>query len=81
MKGAAESSEYIHCRSIDRPVKFRVAECNSYDNKAEVNLQTMRDTAWILVTRRAGKDIGFLSASTFRREFKGDDVIPPGVDY
>jgi len=81
IKGASESSEFVFCRSIDKPVKIRVAECTSYENKSLVNLRTMEDTAWILVTKRAGKDIGFLRNSDFKKQYKGEDLIPPGVDY
>ncbi len=33
--------------------------------------------AWILYTKKAGKEIGFMRAGDFRKRFKEYDLTPP----
>lgn len=79
--GYAKSEELIHCtyRRWDRPqlVPFRIRECNGYADCRRADLNRMEKTAWILVTKQAGRSIGFVTAREFRK-IEGDDaeVIP-----
>jgi hypothetical protein len=79
VKGFGVSQEEIRCRFLmhDRPVQFPVSECNSYDNKRLPSKRDMEQIAWILLTKKAGRTIGFVTAKQFR-EIEGDDaeIIP-----
>jgi len=75
VKGFGVSQEEIRCRFLmhDRPVRFPVSECNSYDNKRLPSKRDMEQIAWILLTKKAGRTIGFVTAKQFR-EIEGDDA-------
>lgn len=76
MKGAAESHERVYCHSISGYIDRPIVECNSYHSIADVSLRTMEDVAWILVTKKAGREIGFLKAAQWKKENKFEEVIP-----
>jgi len=81
-KGYAESEELIHCTyrswgSPPRRVPFKIRECSAYADRRRSDLERMEKTAWILVTKQAGRSIGFVTAKEFKR-IEGEDaeVIP-----
>ncbi|HUI41056.1 MAG TPA: hypothetical protein VL523_03705 [Terriglobia bacterium] len=80
-KDYAESEELIHCtyNRWDTPqlVPFRIRECNVYSDRRQSDLRGMEKTAWILVTKQAGRSIGFVTAREFKK-IEGEDaeVIP-----
>ena len=79
VKGFGVSQEKIHCcwLAYDPPVPFPVSQCSSYDDKRIPSKRDMEKIAWILMTKKAGRTIGFVTAKQFR-EIEGDDaeIIP-----
>jgi hypothetical protein len=79
VKGFSTSQEQIRCRwlSQDPFVPFPVSECSSYDDKRLPSKLDMEKIAWVLLTKKAGRTIGFVTAKQFR-EIEGDDaeIIP-----
>jgi hypothetical protein len=79
VKGFRVSEEKVFCRSFlrDRPVQFPVNQCSDYDDKRLPSKHDMEKIAWILLTKKAGRTIGFVTAKQFR-EAEGDDadIIP-----
>ena len=75
VKGFSASQEQIYCRwlSHDPLVPFAVSQCNSYDDKRISSRRDMEQIAWILLTKKAGRNIGFVSAKQFR-EIEGEDA-------
>jgi hypothetical protein len=83
MKGFSASQQTIHCRWLhyDPKVRFPVSQCNSYDDKRLPSKCDMEKIAWVLLTKSAGRTIGFVTAKRFR-EIEGDDaeIIPAACD-
>src|SRR5260370_29453935 len=79
VKGFRVSEKEIFCRYLtdDRPVRFPVSQCNSYDDRRIPSKRDMEQIAWILLTKKAGRTIGFVTAKQFL-EIEGDDaeIIP-----
>ena len=79
MKGFRSSQEEIRCGWHWRStrVQFPVSQCSSYDDKRLPSKCDMEKIAWILLTKKAGRTIGFVSAKQFR-QIEGDDaeIIP-----
>jgi hypothetical protein len=78
-KGFSESQEMIHCRWLahDPLIPFPVSQCSSYDDKRIPSKLDMEKIAWVLMTKKPGRTIGFVTAKQFR-EIEGDDaeIIP-----
>jgi len=83
VKGFSASQEQIRCRwlSQDPFVPFPVSECSSYDDKRLPSKCDMEKIAWVLLTKKAGRTIGFVTAKQFR-QIEGDDaeIIPAASD-
>src|SRR5258708_30602490 len=79
VKGFRVSEKEIFCRYLtdDRPVRFPVSQCKSYDDRRIPSKRDMEQIAWILLTKKAGRTIGFVTAKQFR-EIEGNDaaIIP-----
>jgi hypothetical protein len=79
VKGFSLSQEEIHCGWLwrNRLVKFPVSQCSAYDDKRLPSKCDMEKIAWILLTKQAGRTIGFVTVKQFR-EIEGDDaeIIP-----
>jgi hypothetical protein len=75
VKGYSESQVEIFCTRMypDRPVKFPVVHCTTYDDKRIASKQDMEKIAWILLTKTAGRSIGFVTAAQFR-QIEGEDA-------
>jgi len=75
VKGFSTSQEQIRCRALRSalPVPFPVSECSSYDDKRLPSKCDMEKIAWVLLTKKAGRTIGFVTAKQFR-EIEGDDA-------
>src|SRR5215470_2918949 len=66
------------CRLIDPArVPFKVRECSSYEDRSRANLRDMERIAWVLLTKAAGRSIGFVTSARFR-ELEGDEaeIVP-----
>jgi hypothetical protein len=79
VKGFGVSQEITQCRWVadDPLVRFPVSQCNSYDDRRLASKFDMEKIAWILLTKKAGRTIGFVTSKQFR-EIEGDDaeIIP-----
>jgi hypothetical protein len=79
VKGFSASQEITRCRWVadDPLVSFPVNQCNSYDDRRLASKLDMEKIAWILLTKKAGRTIGFVTSKQFR-EIEGDDaeIIP-----
>lgn len=80
-KGYAESEELIHCTFCrwEQPqlVPFKIRECSAYADRRHANLSGMEKIAWILLTKQAGRGVGFVTAREFKK-IEGEDaeIIP-----
>src|SRR5207249_3629993 len=83
VKGFSLSQEEIHCGWLWRNplVQFPVSQCSTYDDKRLPSKCDMEKIAWILLTKKTGRTIGFVTAKQFR-EIEGDDaeIIPAASD-
>jgi|SRR5215813_2789853 len=75
VKGYSASQTEILCTRLypDRPVRFPVAHCSTYDDKRIASKLDMEKIAWILITKTAGRNIGFVTAAQFR-QIEGEDA-------
>ncbi len=78
MASAENNREAVYCHSIEEYIHTKVTECNAYEDKATPSLYEMESIAWVLVTKKAGRDIGFraLSAKDYKKEFKTHTSLP-----
>jgi hypothetical protein len=78
-KGFADSQQVTYCNGVrpSIPVRFPVSQCSSYDDRRVASKWDMEKIAWILLTKKAGRSIGFVTAKQFR-EIEGEDaeIIP-----
>jgi len=83
VNGFGVSQEKIRCcwLACNPPVPFPVSQCSSYDDKRIPSKHDMEKIAWILMTKKAGRTIGFVTAKEFR-QIEGDDaeIIPTAAD-
>jgi len=79
VKGFRASEKEILCRYLtdDRPVRFSVSQCNSYDDRRIPGKRDMEQIAWILLTKKAGRTIGFVTAKRFLETAR----LPDGVTF
>lgn len=77
VKGISASDVRVYCRFISTNsavlVRQPVYDCNSYDDRRMPSRYDMEQIAWVLVTDKLGRKIGFMSAEEFRR-----NQNPPG---
>jgi len=77
IRGAADSDETVYCLQINqRVVPTRVVECSRYQDKSKPTLWDMEQIAWVLVTKGAGKQIGFMSAQQWRENHPTATLMP-----
>jgi hypothetical protein len=79
VKGFCASQERICCRwlTYDPVVSFPVSECSSYDDKRIPSVRDMEQIAWILLTKKTGRHIGFVTAKQFREiEGHNAEIVP-----
>lgn len=70
IKGKSEMDELTFCHTVSDligPLKFSVYECSRYDDKRLTSKWDMEDIAWVLLTNKVGKQIGFVSAKEFKK--------------
>ena len=82
-RGFSAAQEEIVCRAT-RPterIPFRIRECSEYEDRRLPNLYSMQKIAWILLTKSAGRSIGFVTSDRFR-ELEGEDAeVVPSTAY
>jgi len=59
-------------------VPYTVRECSAYSDRRIPSLYFMEKTAWVLLTKKAGRTIGFVTSEEFRK-IEGEDaeMVPP----
>jgi hypothetical protein len=70
IRGYAESEHVTLCDRVwEQPIRmhFKVRECSDYSDKRLPSVEEMKKIAWMLVTKSAGKPIGFVSAEEFQK--------------
>jgi hypothetical protein len=76
-KGYAESEELIQCAHFcydsPQPLPFKIRECTLYSDKRQSDLRGMEQSAWILVTPKAGRAVGFVKANELK-DAEGDNI-------
>lgn len=54
-------------------VPYTVRECSAYSDRRIPSLYFMEKTAWVLLTKKAGRTIGFVTSEEFRK-IEGEDA-------
>jgi len=54
-------------------VPYPVRECSEYSDRRIPSLYFMEKTAWVLLTKKAGRTIGFVTSEEFRK-IAGEDA-------
>jgi len=80
-RGFAASAEVTYCtyERWTRPeiVPYAINECSAYCAKSQTSLVHMEKIAWILLTKNAGRGVGFVTVKGFKEiEGKDGEVIP-----
>ena len=79
VKWVRVSQEIIRCVWLAKSpvIEFPVSRCSFYDDKRHPSKRDMESIAWILLTKKTGRTIGFVTAKQFH-EIEGDDaeIIP-----
>ncbi len=76
LRGSTASEEAIYCGQIGRKIPIKPVECNRYDSKNTPTLYEMESIAWLLLTKSAGRKIGFESPQE-RAGRQGNYPSPP----
>jgi len=74
--GFAESQEETICNAnyeMPAQIRYPIAKCTQYLNKAQPTLYSMERIAWILVTKESTKQVGFITNKEFRK-IEGENV-------
>jgi hypothetical protein len=81
VKGYRAGEMEIFCGASypERRVRFLVAECTAYDDTRIVSRCDMEKIAWILVTKTAGRSIGFVTAEQFQAMGGDEEEILPAA--
>jgi hypothetical protein len=81
-KGYSAAEEEVFCRWTDPTtrVHFKVRECSAFSDRSSPSLYWIEKTGWVLLTKTAGRSIGFVTAQKFR-EIEGEDaeILPPTI--
>ncbi len=69
IKGYSDTERITVCDwgSETMKVPFRVRECSGYSDRRIPPLYEMKQIAWMLVSKGAGRNIGFVSAAEFQK--------------
>jgi hypothetical protein len=82
-QGFSATEEEAFCRLIEPNacVPFKVRECSGYADRRVPSLYFLEKSAWVLLTKTAGRSIGFVPGAKFR-EIEGEDAeIVPATAY
>lgn len=79
MKGFRDSDEIVYCLRPypDIRIPFPVRECSGYFDKNAASKEDMEKMAWILLSKRIERKVGFVKAEEFRRIYGEDEKITP----
>ena len=68
VKGPSLRDEIVECSLLRGPIGFPVTSCNSYINSTHPTIREMEEIAWVLRSDLKTKTIGFVKASTLKRQ-------------
>lgn len=51
----------------------RVYSCSGYDDKRQPKMHEMEDIAWRIVTKKAGRDAGFVSPKEYKKSYRKEE--------
>src|SRR5215470_73763 len=74
IRGYAESERIAICDRLFEPMRipFKVSECSDYSDKRLPAVEDMEKIAWMMVTNKPGRPVGFVSAAEFQA-LRNDD--------
>ena len=79
VRGFSASEQQVRCQGVwpSQLMHFAVSQCSSYDDSRLPSKRDMERIAWILLTKKAGRSIGFVTSKQFQ-EIEGEDaeIIP-----
>lgn len=79
---SVNNQQTVTCHAVNKPrtIGFDVAEWNRYMSATQPSLYEMEEIAWRLVTKQAGRPMGFVNPAEFRRieerEGRGPNTPP-----
>lgn len=78
------NQQFVQCTYTNSVMHFQVAECNRYFNANQPALYEMEEIAWRIVTKQAGRSVGFLNPQQFAKHeeaqrSRGQDTPPTRV--
>jgi hypothetical protein len=79
IKGYRANEELVQCGALypRMRVPFSVRECTEYYDRNHPTKKEMEQIAWILVTKRIERHLGFVKAGEYRRVHgEGADITP-----
>jgi hypothetical protein len=79
VRGYRDTDEIVQCMRpyLEIRIPFPVRECSSYKHKNSPSMEDMEKSAWILLTKRIERRLGFIKADEFRRIHGEDEPITP----
>lgn len=57
--------QIVRCQALGKDFTFDVAECTNYFDRTSPALYEMEEIAWRVVTKKAGREIGFVRPAEF----------------
>lgn len=77
--GYRESEKISICQNVSPNVRvpYAVRECTEYRNKQQPTRYDMEKIAWILLTKKINRKVGFVRHEEFRKIFGDDADITP----
>lgn len=74
------NQQLVTCGAGNAPlrVRFDIAECNRYMSATQPSLYEMEEIAWRLVTKQAGRPMGFVNPAEFRKFEESEGRAPNG---
>ena len=80
VRGFSASEQQVRCQGVwpSQLMHFPVSQCSSYDDSRLPSKGDMEKVAWILLTKKTGRTIGFVTSKQFQ-EIEGEDAEPCGV--
>lgn len=72
IEGFRENDCRINCQKLydskHATIEFPVARCSGYEDKRLASKYEMEQIAWVLVTKGAGREVGFVKMSEMKKD-------------
>lgn len=75
VRGHSENEQITICRRYWDPIaiRFAVKDCSEYADRRLPDVEDMKKVAWMLVTNKPGRTLGFVNAEQYREIEEADD--------